>query len=69
MAIRQGALNTWKKSSYSAGNGACIEVKSPVLSALSVRDSKTPDGPVLTFPTDSWNSFVAGVNRGTFDLG
>lgn len=42
MAIQQGALDTWTKSSYSTGNGACVEVKSPVLSAMAVRDSKVP---------------------------
>lgn len=67
MAIHQGATETWTKSSYSAGNGACIEVKSPVLTALAVRDSKVPEGPTLAFPTNSWNAFVAEVSRGAFD--
>ncbi|GAB2936642.1 MULTISPECIES: DUF397 domain-containing protein [Streptomyces] len=68
MAIQQGATDTWVKSSYSTGNGACVEVKSPVVAALSVRDSKVSDGPTLAFPADSWNAFVTGVNRGAFDL-
>ncbi|MCX4591298.1 DUF397 domain-containing protein [Streptomyces sp. NBC_01340] len=68
MAILQGATETWTKSSYSAGNGACIEVKSPLLAALAVRDSKVPDGPTLAFPANSWNAFVAEVSRGAFDL-
>jgi hypothetical protein len=68
MAILQGATEMWTKSSYSAGNGACVEVKSPVLSALAVRDSKVPQGPTLAFPADSWNAFVAEVSRGAFDL-
>lgn len=68
MAILQGATETWTKSSYSAGNGACIEVKSPVLAALAVRDSKVPEGPTLAFPAGSWNAFVAEVGRGAFDL-
>ncbi|MCX4454833.1 DUF397 domain-containing protein [Streptomyces sp. NBC_01728] len=68
MAILQGATETWTKSSYSAGNGACIEVKSPLLATLAVRDSKVPDGPTLAFPANSWNAFVAEVSRGAFDL-
>lgn len=68
MAIQQGATDTWVKSSYSTGNGACVEVKSPVVSALSVRDSKVSDGPTLAFPADSWNAFVAEISRGAFDL-
>ncbi|MFJ9906817.1 DUF397 domain-containing protein [Streptomyces sp. NPDC101152] len=61
MAIRQGAQATWTKSSYSTGNGACVEVKSPVIAAMAVRDSKVTEGPVLAFPADAWNAFVASV--------
>ncbi|MFE2334502.1 DUF397 domain-containing protein, partial [Streptomyces coelicoflavus] len=31
MAILQGAQESWTKSSYSGGNGACVEVRSPVV--------------------------------------
>ncbi|MET9148917.1 MULTISPECIES: DUF397 domain-containing protein [Streptomyces] len=61
MAIRQGATAKWTKSSYSTGNGACVEVKSPVVAAMAVRDSKVPGGPALGFRADAWNSFVASV--------
>ncbi|GJF23358.1 DUF397 domain-containing protein [Streptomyces flaveolus] len=61
MAILQGATESWTKSSYSGGNGACVEVKSPVVTALAVRDSKVPEGPVLAFPADAWNAFVTSV--------
>ncbi|MEU6508725.1 MULTISPECIES: DUF397 domain-containing protein [Streptomyces] len=61
MALIQGASETWMKSSYSAGNGACVEVKLPADAALAVRDSKNVEGPVLAFPTDAWNAFVASV--------
>ncbi|MEV8018410.1 DUF397 domain-containing protein [Streptomyces sp. NPDC086554] len=63
MAIQQGATNTWVKSSYSTGNGACVEVKSPLSTAISVRDSKVTEGPVLAFPTESWSAFVSEVSR------
>jgi hypothetical protein len=63
MAIRQGATDTWTKSSYSTGNGACVEVKSPVTTALAVRDSKVPEGPALAFPAQAWSAFVAQFNR------
>ncbi|MEV0439990.1 DUF397 domain-containing protein [Streptomyces spectabilis] len=69
MAIQQGASPSWTKSSYSTGNGACVEVKSPVLSAISVRDSKVTGGPVLAFPANSWNAFVAEVREGSHGLG
>jgi hypothetical protein len=61
MAIKQGATDTWVKSSYSQGNGACVEVKCPVPSALAVRDSKVPAGPTLAFPPTAWNAFVASI--------
>ena len=61
MAIQQGATDRWVKSSYSQGNGACVEIKSPVLSAMAVRDSKVTDGPTLAFPADVWNTFVSSV--------
>jgi hypothetical protein len=61
MAIKQGSTHTWTKSSYSQGNGACVEVKSPVPAALAVRDSKVTDGPTLAFPADAWQAFVTSV--------
>jgi hypothetical protein len=61
MAIKQGAADKWVKSSYSQGNGACVEIKSPVVSAMAVRDSKVQDGPVLAFPAEAWNAFVASI--------
>ncbi|MHC5906198.1 DUF397 domain-containing protein [Streptomyces sp. S6] len=60
MAIRQGATSTWVKSSYSGGNGECVEVRSPS-GALAVRDSKLPGGADLTFPADMWTAFVESV--------
>ena len=61
MAIRQGATRTWTKSSYSTGNGACVEIKSPVRAAMAVRDSKVPEGPALAFPADAWTAFVGSI--------
>ncbi|GGT61951.1 DUF397 domain-containing protein [Streptomyces purpureus] len=65
MAIIQGATDHWTKSSYSGGNGACVEVKSPVVAAIDVRDSKAPEGPSLTFGHGTWNAFVTEVSTGT----
>ncbi|MER6343532.1 DUF397 domain-containing protein [Streptomyces sp. NPDC001595] len=61
MAIKQGAQDQWVKSSYSQGNGACVEIKSPARAAMAVRDSKVEQGPVLAFPAGAWNAFVASV--------
>lgn len=63
MAIVQGATETWTKSSYSGGNGACVEVKSPLANAIAVRDSKAPEGPSISFGPASWNAFVGEVGN------
>ncbi|MBZ6231095.1 DUF397 domain-containing protein [Streptomyces olivaceus] len=63
MAILQGAQESWTKSSYSGGNGACVEVRSPLVAALAVRDSKVTAGPVLAFPAEAWNAFVTSVKE------
>ncbi|MFC5666626.1 DUF397 domain-containing protein [Kitasatospora misakiensis] len=57
----------WRKSSYSNNGGECVEVATdPSATAIPVRDSKDPDGPVLTFSVDAWDSFVAGLQADEF---
>ena len=68
MAIKLGSTPAWMKSSRSTGNGACVEVKSPAVESVVVRDSKDPQGPVLTFSPDEWSAFVTDVDGGSFDL-
>lgn len=58
----------WFKSSYSGNGGQCIEVAANLAAphgAVPVRDSKTDNGPVLTFGTDAFAAFVGGVRNGT----
>ncbi|MEU2790197.1 DUF397 domain-containing protein [Streptomyces sp. NPDC007100] len=68
MAIKPNSAFSWTKSSYSGGNGACVEIAVPAPAAIAVRDSKDPDGPRLTFGTSAWSTFVAGVGKGAHDL-
>jgi hypothetical protein len=68
MAIKLGSTPAWTKSSRSTGNGACVEVKSPAVESVVVRDSKDPQGPVLTFSPEAWASFVTDVDRGSLNL-
>jgi hypothetical protein len=50
---------TWRKSSYSGGNGGnCVEVASTGKSLVAVRDSKHPNGPKLTFSPSAWQLFI-----------
>ena len=52
----------WRKSSYSGSNGGdCVEVARLPANALAVRDSKDPDGPVLTFTPAEWRTFTSAV--------
>jgi hypothetical protein len=50
----------WQKSSYSSGNGQCVEA-GLVPSAVAIRDSKNPEGPALFVTTEAWSAFVAAM--------
>ncbi|MFJ4907850.1 DUF397 domain-containing protein [Streptomyces sp. NPDC093249] len=52
----------WRRSSYSSGNGQCVEVGSGLPGIVPVRDSKTaPAGPHLTVEAHAWTSFVSAL--------
>ncbi len=58
----------WKKSSKSGGNGGdCVEVRR-YDTAIQVRDSKDPTGPVLRFTAAEWKAFIEGAREGEFNL-
>ncbi|HEX5494948.1 MAG TPA: DUF397 domain-containing protein [Mycobacteriales bacterium] len=63
VAVLDGAV--WHKSSYSSGNGQCVEVAA-LGTAVAVRDSKNPTGPVLTFTPGQWTGFLDGVRADRF---
>ncbi|MFJ4795792.1 DUF397 domain-containing protein [Kitasatospora purpeofusca] len=56
----------WRKSTYSNGQGGCVEVSDGHAGAMPVRDSKDPQGPSLLFPADAWRAFVTAVQGGEF---
>ena len=56
----------WRTSSYSAGNGACVQVGVDG-GGVPVRDSKDPDGPVLLFTQQQWAEFLLGIRDGEFN--
>ncbi|MFF4119497.1 DUF397 domain-containing protein [Streptomyces sp. NPDC001714] len=53
----------WRKSSYSSSEGGnCVEVAA-MSAKVHVRDSKTPDGPILTVSPSIWSEFLDRVAR------
>jgi hypothetical protein len=58
------ASATWRKSTYSAGDGGnCLEVTADFPGLAPVRDSKNPHGPALTFRAPAWAAFIATLQR------
>ena len=56
----------WRKSVKTQNNGACVEV-ARVGDVIGVRDSKDPDGPVLTFTIREFEAFLDGAGKGEFN--
>ncbi|MFF8417958.1 DUF397 domain-containing protein [Streptomyces sp. NPDC015680] len=56
----------WRKSSYSSGNGQCLEIGDGVHDVTPVRDSKNAQGPLLVFRIGSWSTFLTAVKADTF---
>jgi hypothetical protein len=61
------ATLSWRKATYSASNGACVEV-APIEGGVAVRDSKDPDGPILSYTAAEWFAFLHGAKNGEFDF-
>jgi hypothetical protein len=52
-------MDSWRKSSYSGGNGgSCVELASDD-GAVLVRDTTDRDGGTLTFTASAWTAFIA----------
>ena len=67
----------WHTSSYSYGNGDCVQVGwstssysggsgncvqvAPAPGRVLVRDSKDPDGPALAVPAPAWRAFLTTI--------
>ncbi len=59
---RYGSLD-WRKSRRSAANGECVEV-AVSSGRVVIRDSKNPDGMILSSAPDSFRSFLEAIKLG-----
>jgi hypothetical protein len=49
----------WRKATYSAENGNCVEVA--LASAVMVRDTQDRDGVTLSIPAGAWRAFTTTI--------
>lgn len=71
MIANSSQITGWTKSSYSGGVEAntCVEwspTHASTTGTVPVRDSKSPQGPALTFAPAAWVAFVAAVKGDGF---
>ena len=53
-------MMNWRKSSFSNGGNACVEVAAVAVGVL-VRDSKNESGPTLAFSRQAWSAALLGA--------
>lgn len=53
------------KSSYSSGNGECVEVARNIPGTVAIRDSKDADGPILRVAASAWVAFSGHAGQRT----
>ena len=61
------ARATWRKASYSGDQGACVEL-ADLATVVGVRDSKDPEGPILTFDRQAVAALTTRIRKGELDL-
>jgi hypothetical protein len=59
---------TWRKSTFSGGNGGngCIEVAALPGGGIAVRDTKDRALPPHRHSAQAWGEFLAGIRAGEF---
>ncbi len=57
----------WIKASKSGGNGGnCVQVRRHG-DRIEIRDSKNPEGAILSFTTAEFDAFLDGAKKNEFD--
>ena len=57
----------WQTSSFSMGAGNCLQVRRAVSGIVVVRNSRDPEGSMVSFTPAEWDAFIAGAKAGEFD--
>lgn len=58
----------WYKSTASTNDGThCVETRIHDDGSVDVRNSRFPDGPLVSFTREEWAAFLVGARRGEFD--
>ena len=58
---------TWRKSSISNSQGACVELARLTDGGYAVRNSRYPDGPALVYTRAEIMALIEGAKLGEFD--
>lgn len=58
---------SWIKASRSSNSSNCVEMRRGAVDGVDVRDSKHPDGAVLTFSAAQFTAWLDGADRGEYD--
>lgn len=67
MITRLPATTRWRTSSFTGGNGSCVEMAGLPDGRVAVRNSTDPDGPTVLFTRPEMLAWINGVKAGEFD--
>lgn len=56
----------WVRAHLCGGNGECVELASINEDTRGIRDSKNPNGGILTISSKALNSFFADIKAGNY---
>lgn len=56
----------WVKARASSSGGSCVEMRRGALGGVDVRDSKNPDGAVLSFSGAQFAAWLNGADNGEY---
>lgn len=66
MTTRSDPAGGWRRSTYSGSGNNCVEVHTSHL-GIAVRDTKNPNGGILTLTASQWRAFTRKIKTGGFN--